>query len=213
MSAGEGSSKIYCNVSDPASNSNGLTVPLSTFQFDSPSQNQPDLAVGPFHTAVAWQQNLSGWDIMLSIAANNNIPSGLTNVAINVSEGTSGSNRHPDLAIHGNTLHLIWQNSASGTVKYLRGILGDLSSTTALQNPDQPQLLRKGSARVELVNAMPSSPYLILQTNGSVLHTGQTNGVGTATLPSRFVQSGGPVLLVQTLGNSAPTILKLSGFE
>lgn len=213
MSAGEGSSKIYCNVSDPASNSNGLTVPLSTVQFDSPSQNQPDLAVGPNHTAVAWQQNLSGWDIMLSIAANSSVPSGLTNVAINVSEGASGSNRHPDLAIHGNTLHLIWQNSASGTVKYLRGTLGDLSSTAALQHPDQPQLLLKGSTSVELVNAMPSTPYLIFQTNGSVLYTGQTNAMGTATLPTRFVQSGSPIMLVQAQGKTAPTVLKLGGLK
>jgi len=68
MSAGGGSSQVYLNVSDPAADDAGLTLPLSDTQFSSINQNQPDVAVGPTHTVVAWEQSSGGWEIQLSVA-------------------------------------------------------------------------------------------------------------------------------------------------
>ena len=209
MSAGEGSSKVYLNVSNPEADEPGLTVAMTSLQYESPTQNQPDLAIGPNHIAVAWEQTFGSWEVMLSVASVNSLPSGLIDVADPLSESLSGSNRHPDVAIHGSTLHVIWQNSASGTVKYMRGTLDESSSLPSGPPALQPELRSLGSDQIELVNTKPNSTYRILQANGSVLFEGQTDGSGAATLPSRFASQGAPVVLVQAMGISSPVMLRL----
>jgi hypothetical protein len=208
MSAGNGNSRIYLNLSDPASNDAGSTLELTFNQFSNPNQNQPDIAVGPTHTVVAWEQNEGGYEIQLSVAPNSDLPSGLVDMAVSLSESLSGSNRHPDVAIHGNTVHVIWQNSANGTVKYLRGTL---DGTSALQptpsSSSQPRLTRLGPDWVLLRDARPGSTYRILDASGATLHEARCTPNGTANLPTRFLST--PTLFVQTEGASFPALLRL----
>ena len=208
MSAGGGSSQVYLNVSDPASDDAGLTLPLTDTQFSLINQNQPDVAVGPTHMVVAWEQNMSGYEIQLSVAPHDAVPAGLVDVAVPLSESLSGSNRHPDVAVHGNTVHVIWQNSADGTVKYLRGTLGDpshLQPTSAA--PTGAQLLRQGTGHILLQGATPHSTYRILSATGAIQHEGTCNASGQAILPPRHTPS--PLLLVQAQTPKGGTMLKL----
>jgi hypothetical protein len=181
---------------------------LTFNQFSNPNQNQPDIAVGPTHTVVAWEQNEGGYEIQLSVAPNSDLPSGLVDMAVSLSESLSGSNRHPDVAIHGNTVHVIWQNSANGTVKYLRGTL---DGTSALQptpsSSSQPRLTRLGPDWVLLRDARPGSTYRILDASGATLHEARCTPNGTANLPTRFLST--PTLFVQTEGASFPALLRL----
>lgn len=208
MSAGGGSSQVYLNVSDPASDDAGLTLPLTDTQFSSINQNQPDVAVGPTHTVVAWEQSSGGWEIQLSVAPHDALPGGLVDVAVPLSESLSGSNRHPDVAVQGNTVHVIWQNSADGTVKYLRGTL---DGTSAVQHAPvstlQPHLTRLGPDRVMLRDARPGSTYRILDASGATLHEARCTLNGTADLPSRFLAT--PTLFVQAEGATLPILLRL----
>ena len=209
MSAGGGSSQIYLNVCDPASDDPGLTLPITATQFSSINQNQPDVAVGPTHTVVAWEQSSGGWEIQLSVAPHDALPGGLVDVAVPLSESLSGSNRHPDVAVHGSTVHVIWQNSADGTVKYLRGTLDGASALTSPTPAiTTPRLVRQGPDLITLEGAAPGSTYRILASHGATLHKGTCDPSGRASLPSRFLTPG-TTLLVQAQASAGPTLLKL----
>ena len=131
---------------------------------------------------MAWQENSSGWEIHLAIAASDNVPDGLIGSAFPFTsefDNLPGSNRHPDVAIHGNQLHVIWQNSGDGTVKCLRGTLGDPSHLQPTSEaPTGAQLLRQGTGHILLQGATPHSTYRILSATGAVLHE------APATLPA-----------------------------
>jgi len=130
MTGGSGSPQIYLNLSNPVNNDPGSTTMLTVNQFDNSNQNQPHVACGSTHTAVVWEQIDDGFEIKLSIALNDDLPSGLIDIAISPSELLEGSNRHPEVAIIDDKIHLIWQNSTDGTIKYLRGSILNTSSIT-----------------------------------------------------------------------------------
>ena len=212
-SGADGSSKVYLNMSDPASNDAGSTIALTAMQFSNPLQAQPDVATGPDHTVVAWEQNLSGYEIQLSVAPNQELPDALVDVAVPLSEALAGSNRHPDVAVHGHTVHVIWQNSADGTVKYLRGALTPTTQINPLQNAttsSNPRLERLGPGLVELRGATPHSAYRIYNQSGSLLHEGVCRGDGSSRLPSRVTQLATQAILqVQAQTNRGPVLLRL----
>ena len=211
MSAGEGSSRIYANVSDPATGDAGSTHLLTPNPEGNSTQNQPDLAVGPNHTAVAWQENSSGWEIHLAIAASDNVPDGLIGSAFPITsefDNLPGSNRHPDIAIHGNKLHVIWQNSGNGTVKYLRGTIIGTANTTAPQGHSPSPcayLQRAGGHNIHLHGAEPNTLYRVFDLRGACLHEGKTDQEGHAELPLRILNDSSSPLFV-----SATTIF---GFQ
>ena len=130
MTGGSGSPQIYLNLSNPVNNDPGSTTMLNVNQFDNPNQNQPHIACGATHTVVVWEQIDDGFEIKLSIALNDDLPNGLMDIAISPSESLEGSNRHPEVAIIDDKIHLIWQNSTDGTIKYLRGSILNTSSIT-----------------------------------------------------------------------------------
>jgi hypothetical protein len=106
-------------------------------------------------------------------------------------------------------VHVIWQNSADGTVKYLRGTLDGASALTS-PTPDitTPRLVRQGPNLVTLEGATPGSSYRILASHGATLHEGTCDSSGRASLPSRFLTPGTP-LLVQAQASAGPTLLRL----
>jgi hypothetical protein len=131
MTGGGGNPQIYLNLSNPVNDDPGSTTMLTVNQFDNPNQNQPHIACGSMHTAVVWEQIDDGFEIKLALAANEDLPSGLIDIAISPSELLEGSNRHPEVAILDDKIHLIWQNSTDGTIKYLRGSILNTSSITS----------------------------------------------------------------------------------
>jgi hypothetical protein len=209
MSAGSGNSQVYLNLCDPVSNDAGATTALTFSQFSSINQNHPDVAVGPTHTVIVWEQSSGGWEIQLAIAPHDALPEGVVDVAVPLSESLSGSNRHPDVAVHGSVVHVIWQNTSDGTVKYLRGTLDGTSGlTTNSARAVSARLLRQGADVVTLEGAAPGSTYRILASHGVTLHEGQCDPAGSATLPRRFITPDRPLLVqVQTL--TGPALLKL----
>ena len=199
MSAGSGNSQVYLSLSDPMNDDAGTTSPLTVTQFGTLNQNQPDVAVGATHTVVAWEQSSGGWEVMLSVSANEALPGGLVDVALPLSESLSGSNRHPDVAIEGSTVHVIWQNSADGTVKYLRGTIDNASGTSTLPGSEEcvgAKLLRLGGNWV-VENAAVNAPYRVCSLHGALLNEGQTDSEGRAVLPSRLGVSASSPMFVQ----------------
>ena len=158
---------------------------------------------------VAWEQNISGYEIQLSVAPYDAVPAGLVDVAVPLSESLSGSNRHPDVAVHGNTVHVIWQNSADGTVKYLRGTITGTANTTAPQvhSPSPCAYLQRagGHNNIHLHGAAPNTLYRVFDLRGACLHEGKTDQEGHAELPFRILNDSSSPLFV-----SATTIF---GFQ
>ncbi len=102
------------------------TVPVTVNQFENATQNNPTLDVwspinGDPIIALAWEQNSGGYDVQLAVS--NGMT--LTDIAVNLTSEWSGQHRRPQLVFTGTdytpTLHLVWQNSSDGTVKYLKG--------------------------------------------------------------------------------------------
>ncbi len=165
MSGGNSSPKIYLNLFDTANGADLGTTELSTNQV--PNQNYPSLASGFSHTAIAWEEFSDGVNIKLSIASNDNIPAGLVDETVSLSENIEGSNRYPDVEILGDKLFVIWQSLNEGTVKYMSGTITNSNGISELS---------KTKTLVKVVNILgqeikrpvPNQALLYLYDDGSV---------------------------------------------
>ena len=206
-SSGNGASEVYVNVSEvdgPMSSEVGATVPVTNF-IEAGNQDQPHIACGPTHTVTVWQENSGGWEIHVASSANDALPGGLSNAGVPVSTSLSGSNLHPEVAIHGSKVHVIWKNSGSGQMMYLRGTLegSGLEESGAVSDAS---LNRFGADLVRIEGAMPGANFSVLTPAGAVLHRGQCDSQGAADLPSQLAQS--KVILVQIQSKLGMAFLK-----
>ena len=165
MSGGNTSPKIYLNVFDTSIGADLGTTELSTNQV--PNQNYPSLASGFSHTAIAWEEFSDGVNIKLSVASNDNIPAGLVDEAVLLSQNIEGSNRYPDVEILGDKLFVIWQSLNEGTVKYMSGTITNSNGISELNN-------KKTLVKVlnilgqEIDRSEPNQVVLYLYDDGSV---------------------------------------------
>jgi len=165
MSGGNTSPKIYLNVFDTSIGADLGTTELSTNQV--PNQNYPSLASGFSHTAIAWEEFSDGVNIKLSVASNDNIPAGLVDEAVSLSQNIEGSNRYPDVEIFGDKLFVIWQSLNEGTVKYISGTITNSNGISELNN-------KKTLVKVlnilgqEIERPEPNQVVLYLYDDGSV---------------------------------------------
>ena len=165
MSGGNTSPKIYLNVFDTSIGADLGTIELSTNQV--PNQNYPSLASGFSHTAIAWEEFSDGVNIKLSVASNDNIPAGLVDEALSLSQNIEGSNRYPDVVISGDKLFLIWQSLNEGTVKYMSGTITNTNGISELNNT---KILLKvlNILGQEIDRSEPNQVVLYLYDDGSV---------------------------------------------
>ena len=207
-SSGNGASEVYVNVSDvasPMSSEVGATVPVTNF-VEAGNQDQPHIAGGPTHTVAVWQENSGGWEIHVASSTNDALPGGLSNSGESISTSLSGSNLHPEVAIHGSKVHVIWKNSGSGQVMYLRGTLeGSRVADSAAESG--ASLNRFGPNQVRIKGALPGANYSVLSSAGAVLHRGTCDGQGAAVLPGNLAQS--QVIMVQIHSNMELDLLRL----
>ena len=165
MSGGNSSPKIYLNVFDTSIGADLGTTELSTNQV--PNQNYPSLASGFSHTAIAWEEFSDGVNIKLSVASNDNIPAGLVDEAVLLSQNIEGSNRYPDVEILGDKLFVIWQSLNEGTVKYMSGTITNSNGISELNNT---KILLKvlNILGQEIERPEPNQVVLYLYDDGSV---------------------------------------------
>jgi hypothetical protein len=105
-------------------------------------------------------------NIKLSIASNGNIPAGLVDGALSLSQNIEGSNRYPDIEILGDKLFVIWQSLNEGTVKYMSGTITDFNGISELNNS---KTLLKISTMLgqEIKRPVPNQVLLYLYDDGS----------------------------------------------
>jgi len=165
MSGGNSSRKIYLNLFDTANGADLGTTELSTNQV--PNQNYPSLASGFSHTAIAWEEFSDGVNIKLSIASNDNIPAGLVDETVSLSENIEGSNRYPDVEILGDKLFVIWQSLNEGTVKYMSGTITNSNGISELSNT-KTLVKVVNILGQEIKRPVPNQALLYLYDDGSV---------------------------------------------
>ena len=165
MSGGNSSPKIYLNLFDTANGADLGTTELSTNQV--PNQNYPSLASGFSHTAIAWEEFSDGVNIKLSIASNDNIPAGLVDETVSLSDNIEGSNRYPDVEILGDKLFVIWQSLNEGTVKYMSGTITNSNGISELSNT-KTLVKVVNILGQEIKRPVPNQALLYLYDDGSV---------------------------------------------
>tara|TARA_B100001287_G_scaffold245476_1_gene222784 strand:+ start:24189 stop:25517 length:1329 start_codon:yes stop_codon:yes gene_type:complete len=165
MSGGNGSPKIYLNRFDTSNGTYLGTIALSTNQV--PNQNNPSIASGFSHTAVAWEEFSDGVNVKLSIASNDNIPNGLVDGSLSLSQSIEGSNRYPDIEILGDRLFVIWQSLNEGTVKYVSGTITNSNGISEL-NYSKKLLKIVSILGQEFMSPQPNQVLLYVYDDGSV---------------------------------------------
>lgn len=103
ISAGNGASATIINDATP-----GLTI-----------QNYPRISTDQNYGVIAWQQTVSGQSQVV-VSTSLDLASGFP-ASYSIVDGTSAY--HPDIVIDGTTVHLVWRDSQSSTVKYCKGQL------------------------------------------------------------------------------------------
>ncbi|MGB1411150.1 MAG: hypothetical protein ACPG59_06370, partial [Flavobacteriaceae bacterium] len=115
-------------------------------------------------------------------------------------------NLHPEVAIHGSKVHIIWKNSGNGQVMYLRGTLG--GSGLVESGPEYGASLRRlGPDQVRIEGALPGASFRVLSSAGAVLHLGRCDSQGAAVLPTKLAQS--KLIEVQVESNIGLELLRL----
>lgn len=197
MSAGGGSGQSRVHVSQvnlAANNGAGewvLTEPVTVSQFDNATQNVPVLAQWnggdePL-VALAWEQNASGYDIQLALSQGADVA--LTDVAQNLTSEWSGQHRRPALAFSTGDaeepiLHLAWQNSASGSVSYLRGTVSAPTIIVCFPYTEPQVLSTPEGLRIELVEAWDRSVWRVWDITGRLVSTGTYTGNAPIIVPN-----------------------------
>ena len=207
-SSGNGGAKVYVNFSEvdgPMLSEVGATVPVTNF-IEAGNQDQPHIACGPTHTVVVWQENSGGWGIHAASSANDALPWGLSNEGAPISTSLSGSNLHPEVAIYGSKVHVIWKNSGSGQVMYLRGTL-EGAGLVESGSESGATLCRLGPNQVRIEGALPGASFSVLSPAGVVLHRDKCDIQGAAVLPTQLAQS--KLILVQIQSNMGLELLRL----
>lgn len=131
MSGASGKNLVYTNknsLSTPASSTGNLI----TGNFAGlTQQNYPRIANYNSAVAIAWKQATSGGS-QLGLFFTANIHSGFPAAYDTVAMGNFNSVINTDVAVFNGTIHLVWQDNTSGTVKYRKGTF---SPSSVSQNP------------------------------------------------------------------------------
>ena len=186
MSAGgpSGQSRVYVSAMDlNANNGQGewlSTEPVTLTQFENATQNNPVLAQwqgtdGSTLVALAWEQNSGGYDIQLTLSSGSNLS--LTDLAQNITGEWSGQHRRPAIAFSTGSdaaplLHIAWQNSVTGTVRYLTGTLEPISSTLLITSPEPKVFMHLHGAIVETPDHWNGSTWGLWTIEGRLLYSG-----------------------------------------
>ncbi len=124
MSGASGSNRIYVSSSDvmSATTTNvqmiDNTVPAGTLQ------NHPKIAGDDTIMAVVWYNTMPG-EADIYFRYSNTGASGLIGDGINISNPTTGTQSNPDIAYANGVFHIVYQNSATQELYYLRAIMDE----------------------------------------------------------------------------------------
>ena len=208
MSAGgtSGQSRVYVSQLDLTANGGAgewmNTHPVTVEQFESASQNNPYIAVwneelqsGTPITALAFEQNSGGYDIQLALSGGLSGGSGtqLTDVSVNLTAAWSGQHRRPVIAWSTTNddnlplLHIVWQNSSDGTVKYLQGTIAYPLQIPEAENEDiLPEVIfNRGIWQLQIPDSWQDGTWRIYNLAGQLTHHGTCNGHFTINLPKQ----------------------------
>ena len=184
MSAGGdgGQARVYLARMDlenfpPSALETGLAGPT---QFTNSTQNHPSLSATSDLIALAWEQNTAGYDIYLSLSGSDG--SGLFDGAVNLTESLGGQHRMPTVQLAGETVHLIWKNSMTGAVHYLRGNTSGLQTANSSVADPQPRIIScsAGTIQLDLPASWFCGSYLIFDIDGRQVSEGALN---SSTIP------------------------------
>ena len=159
MSSQNSNQRIYINLFNPTDTENISTYMLIPDQFQEANQNHPNISSNYSHSAVVWEEFDNGFQVKLTILLNESIYDGFTNSIYNLSENIMGSNRYPEVRIFNDKIHVIWQNSLDGTIKYLKGTITNTSQIIQESTFESKKLIK-------VINALGQE---VCQTNNQIL--------------------------------------------
>jgi hypothetical protein len=126
MSGATGDFLVYYSISSLANLTSGISIPVTGLTAGLNEQNYPRIANAGNAVAVAWLQNSNNsYRIMFQFTSDI-----LTGFPTQIDTITSGGQlANTDVAVSPGAVHIIWENSTTGTVKYQKGtyITTDLS--------------------------------------------------------------------------------------
>lgn len=133
MNGASGKNLVYTNK-------NSLSMPVSSPGYPITGnfaglalQNYPRIANDDSSAAIVWKQAITGGS-QLGMFFTANIHNGFPAAYDTVAMGSSGAVINADVAVFNGTVHVVWQDDISGTVKYRKG---DFTSSGIL-NPGSP---------------------------------------------------------------------------
>lgn len=178
-----GQSRIHVSTLDLSANDGAgtwlSTSPVTVGQFDNATQNAPvmahwESATGDMVlTAMTWEQNSSGYDVQLAISSDGNF----TDIAQNITEAWSGQHRKPVVQFSTGeagepVLHLVWQQSSSGTVNYLKGTLSPVSIVVCFAPPTPQWFTTPHGIQVQLPEHWFGGTWHIWDITGRLIKSG-----------------------------------------
>ena len=201
-SSGNGALEVYINVSDDGPKVKRevgyrqVTNFIEAGNQDQPTSRVAQLTPWPFTGEFRWLGTTSP-------PRPTTPPRGLSSAVRTVSTSLSGLNLHPEVAIHGSKVHVIWKNSGGDQVMYLRGTLEEYwveesrAESGASLNTERTWCIE---------GALPGE-FRCLDHLQVVLASGMMRQPGAADLPSQLAQS--QVIVVQIQSRTGLDMLKL----
>lgn len=125
MSGGNGNIRVYSSKTSLTNPANVIQANLTSVISGLSTQNFPRIANRDTLVATIWKQHVNGSDqLALRLAPNiyNGFLPGFDTVDV-------ANITNTDIAIFGNTLHVVWQDNAAGNVQYRKGTYIPVATT------------------------------------------------------------------------------------
>lgn len=130
MSAGTGNSLIYNSVFSLSNPTSGTSNAITGMVAGLNEQNFPRIAHAGKAAVISWVQTINNVDQLL-FQYTDNIQNGFPTLIDTITTGNQLANT--DVAISPGEIHLIWENSTTGTIKYQKGsyVTSNITSQSA----------------------------------------------------------------------------------
>lgn len=168
MSGASGANRIYLSTSDISTFQNGIIQMIDNVVPASTLQTHPKIAGKDSIMAMVWNNSFPGEaDIYFRFSDHGAV--GLMGDGINISNPTAGTQQNPDIAYANGVFHIVYQNSGTQQLFYLRAIMDEYVGIKNENDPVFKYIIQNSILNIEFPSNIYYKQIDILDTKGIVV--------------------------------------------
>jgi hypothetical protein len=173
MSGVTGANRLYISTTSLAGMVNGNVFMVDDVVPASTQQTQPQIAGKDSIMGLVWANTIPGAaDVYFRFSPNGAL--GLIGDGINISNPTTGSQQNPDIAYANGNFHIVYQNTATQEVYYLKATMDEYIGIEPAEDLKYVLYQMNGVFRINLLNSsLHSELFQVYDVSGKSILSGK----------------------------------------